>query len=142
MDPLEISIAECVREVWKELRYGYSESVYQRALDHEFRLRSIQYTPQFTLQLYYKGYRVGTGIADFIIVDPSTSDSYMVELKQCQTEATIGNGVSHCDAYCRASANKHRQIVITFMPHGVVMRGEGWSHTVDVVDNICVEDYA
>jgi GxxExxY protein len=54
-------------EVHKVLGNGFLEAVYQKALEHELRLRNIPFEAQVHLPVYYKGELVGDYIADFLI---------------------------------------------------------------------------
>ena len=54
-------------EVHKVLGNGFLEAVYQRALEHELKLRNIPFEAQVRLPVYYKGELVGDYIADFLI---------------------------------------------------------------------------
>ena len=54
-------------EVHKVLGNGFLEAVYQKALEHELRLRNIPFEAQVYLPVYYKGELVGDYIADFLI---------------------------------------------------------------------------
>ena len=54
-------------EVYKRLGTGYLESVYQEALEVEFRLRNVPFVPQATLQIEYRGMPLRhTFVADFL----------------------------------------------------------------------------
>lgn len=54
-------------EVHKVLGNGFLEAVYQKALEHELRLRNIPFEAQVHLPVYYKGELAGDYIADFLI---------------------------------------------------------------------------
>ena len=54
-------------EVHKVLGNGFLEAVYQKALEHELRLRNIPFEAQVRLPVYYKSELVGDFNADFLI---------------------------------------------------------------------------
>ena len=55
-------------EVYKILRSGFSEYVYQDALEQELKLRNIPYEREKQIDIYYKGTRLSHKyIADFIV---------------------------------------------------------------------------
>lgn len=71
-------------EVHRLLGPGFLESVYQEALEEEFRLRGIPCKPQKTIAVYYKGRQVGEGALDFLV-----AGVLIVELKAVQNLAPI-----------------------------------------------------
>lgn len=62
----------------------YDEAVYEEALCHELRIRSIPYERQRNFEIMYKGYTVGSGRVDFII-NPfwatKRHDEHVMEIK-------------------------------------------------------------
>ncbi len=56
-------------EVHKILGCGFSELVYQRALEVELRLRQIPFFPEKEMTIYYKNQRVGGRRIDFLVND-------------------------------------------------------------------------
>jgi GxxExxY protein len=66
----------CAVEVYRNLGYGFLESVYENALVFELTKRGLEIEVQKQLQVSYKGHIVGNFIAD-IIVDGKV----LVELK-------------------------------------------------------------
>jgi GxxExxY protein len=54
-------------EVHKILGCGFSEFVYQRALEVEFRLRQVPFVPEKEMTIYYKNERVGGRRIDFLV---------------------------------------------------------------------------
>lgn len=54
-------------EVHTTLGPGFLEAVYQRALAHELRIRSIPFEEQVCLPVIYKGVPAGEYAADFVI---------------------------------------------------------------------------
>ena len=63
-------------EVYKTLGNTFIESFYQKALEHEFTLRSIPFAPQKHIPAMYKGYEIGHYTPDFVCFD-----CIIVELK-------------------------------------------------------------
>jgi GxxExxY protein len=71
-------------EVHRTLGPGFLESVYQKALAIELRLRGIPASAQHRVELFYKGESVGEGFLDFLI-----DGKVIVELKAVETLAAI-----------------------------------------------------
>lgn len=63
-------------EVHQHLGPAYHESIYQRALAHEFRLQQISFEREKEISLSYKGQAVGKYRLDFLV-----DDKVIVELK-------------------------------------------------------------
>ena len=71
------SIIGAAMTVHQELGYGFLETVYQEALEKEFKLRDISYKREMPLKIYYKNEPLDKCyIADFICFD-----KIIVELK-------------------------------------------------------------
>jgi GxxExxY protein len=64
---LSFAVIGAAMEVHKQLGSGFLESVYQKALAHELRLRNIPFEEQVHLKVVYKDILVGEYIADFIV---------------------------------------------------------------------------
>jgi GxxExxY protein len=73
---LTYSTIGAAMEVHHVLGPGFVESVYERALAHEFELRDIAYQRQADLNVAYKGIVAGEFRADFLV-----DDKVIVELK-------------------------------------------------------------
>jgi GxxExxY protein len=71
-------------EVHRILGPGFLESVYQQALEVEFRMRGIPYQPQYPVDVNYKGYSVGEGRLDFLV-----GDVLIVELKAVENLSPV-----------------------------------------------------
>lgn len=63
-------------EVWKELGYGFLESVYKRAMKAELELRGLKAETEVKIKVSYKGIPVGDFQADLLV-----NGVVLVELK-------------------------------------------------------------
>jgi len=63
-------------EVYKELGYGFLESVYQKAMKVELELRGLKAELESEIRVFYKGVNVGYFEADIFV-----NDCVLVELK-------------------------------------------------------------
>ena len=68
-------IIRCAIEVHKVLGPGFREIVYQRALALEFEMADISYSREVEIAIYYKGEKIDTRRADFIV------EQIMLEIK-------------------------------------------------------------
>ena len=64
---LTYQIIGAAMEVHKVLGPGFLETVYQKALAHELKLRGLFFDDQVRLPVSYKGELMGEYIADFIV---------------------------------------------------------------------------
>lgn len=62
--------------VWKELGPAFKESVYQKALEEEFRNRNILFKSQQQIPIFYNKKKIGVYTPDFII-----DDKIIIEIK-------------------------------------------------------------
>lgn len=62
--------------VHNELGTGYPERIYQRALALEFELNDIKFLQEHSMDICYKGTRIGRRRVDFLV-----EDTIMLELK-------------------------------------------------------------
>jgi GxxExxY protein len=69
-------IIACAMEVHRVMGNGFQEVVYQRCLAIEMSRQGLEYSREYEMKLYYKGYDVGTRRVDFFV-----EKSVMVELK-------------------------------------------------------------
>ncbi len=67
LNTISEKIIGCAIEVHKVLGPGLLESVYHKALMHEFRENKIKFESEKEIQVMYKGHIVGEFRADFII---------------------------------------------------------------------------
>ena len=63
------AIMGAVFEVYKTLGNSFTEHFYQKALEHEFRLRKIPFESQKTIPAKYKGVEIGFFRPDFVCYD-------------------------------------------------------------------------
>jgi len=73
---LTYKIRRAVFDVFNTLGPGHKESVYQKALAKEFSSQKIQYLSEKSLDVFYKGDKVGVYKPDFIV-----EDRVVVEIK-------------------------------------------------------------
>jgi GxxExxY protein len=69
-------IIGCGIEVHRNLGPGLLESIYEKALCHEFSLNNIQFINQLTVPIIYKGAKLGEHRIDFLV-----ENEIIVELK-------------------------------------------------------------
>jgi len=68
LDDLEYQITGACIDVHKDLGPGLLESVYQKCLAHELRLRHILFSSEHTIDVVYKGFHLDTALrVDFLI---------------------------------------------------------------------------
>jgi GxxExxY protein len=79
-----ISIAQ---DVYETLGSGFSEDVYQRALQVGLRLANIAYESQKVVEVMYRGYYVGEGYPDLVLW--FGNERIVVELKAVSGEIGI-----------------------------------------------------
>ena len=75
-DPTTQQIIGCAMEVHKQLGPGFQEVIYQRCLALEFSATGLRFGREIEYPIYYKGRKVGTRRADFIV-----NSRIVVELK-------------------------------------------------------------
>jgi GxxExxY protein len=63
-------------EVHSEVGPGYNEEIYQKALENELRNRRIDFEPQKSIEVKFKGEVVGLKFLDFLV-----DDKVVVEIK-------------------------------------------------------------
>lgn len=125
--PLLCVIADAARRVYKEMGYGFTENVYQNALEYELSFeKDLEIIPQFTIRVQYKGHYVGTGIPDMLVrrVRETRDESdrpVIVELKTGRTNNCASAGLMQAMAYRRALAAsdpdvQYDLIAVSFLP--------------------------
>jgi GxxExxY protein len=82
-------------EVHKNLKSGYTENIYHRALEYELELREILYEPEKEIKIIYKGRIIGNYKIDLLI-----NKRIVVELKAVQEfcNAHISQVISYLKA--------------------------------------------
>ena len=73
---LSYAIRNCSFTVHNELGSGHKESVYQNALEEEFRRRNIKYSREIQIPVTYRGKKIGVYQPDFLV-----ENKVIVELK-------------------------------------------------------------
>ncbi len=76
-DPLTQEVIGAAIEVHRLIGPGLLESVYQRCLDQELRLRGMTFVPQAKLPVAYKGMLLG----DDLVIDFHFPGALVVEIK-------------------------------------------------------------
>lgn len=84
LDELAHAVIGAAIEVHRNLEPGFLESVYEQALEIEFKLRAIPFERQKELAVSYKGHQVGKGFLDLLV-----ADSLVLELKAVDKLAQI-----------------------------------------------------
>ena len=67
-------IKKIANDVYRVLGSGFSEGVYDRAMQVGLRLAKITYEGQKVVELKYKNHCVGEGYASFAIITTKTED--------------------------------------------------------------------
>ena len=90
------TVLACAYEVFEDLGEGWSEVVYQKALEVALREKGIRYESQVTVPIYFKNeYLVGEAVPDLLVwveLGNGKRVCVVVELK-CTTEITRSNVV-------------------------------------------------
>jgi len=89
-------IIGCAMEVHKALGNGFQEVVYQRALEYEMLLQSLEFSREHEMPIFYKKQHVGTRRVDFLV-----EGKISVELKALiQTEPVhLAQAINYLEAY-------------------------------------------
>lgn len=78
-------IKKVAEDVFETLGSGYSEEVYEKAMEVGLRLAKIPYENQRVLPIFYKNFAVGTSKPDLIIKDIEGDEKIILELKATST---------------------------------------------------------
>lgn len=81
MKDISYEIIGCAYEVHRTLGPGLLESVYQKALVQELKLRGFNVKSEVNIEINYKGVNVGSDLRLDIIVN----DTIIIELKSVET---------------------------------------------------------
>jgi GxxExxY protein len=79
LNEVTFQIIACIIEVHKILGFGFLESVYEKALLKELRLRGLKAESQKEIKVSYKDEEVGSYFADIIV-----NDDIILELKSVE----------------------------------------------------------
>lgn len=97
-------------EVYEILGGGYNESVYEEAMAVEFRAAGVDYRKQPTVEVMYKGHKVGEQDLDFCCV---LADGIVTELKAV---SSISKGhIAQLRAYMRTTG-RDEGLIVNFPP--------------------------
>ena len=66
-DPITHEIIGCAMEIHRQLGAGFQEVIYQRCLEIELGVKGLPFGREVEQPIYYKGNKVGTRRADFIV---------------------------------------------------------------------------
>jgi len=66
-EELTEQIIACYYEVFNEIGFGFLETVYEKALVHELKLRGIESIRQGKIDVFYKGEKVGDYFCDVLV---------------------------------------------------------------------------
>ena len=80
IDSLSYKVIGCAMEVHNTLGPGLLETVYEKALIHELRLKGLTVTSQVPVDMNYKGVNLGEGLRLDLLVE----DSLIIELKSVE----------------------------------------------------------
>jgi len=78
-------IRKIAEDIFETLGSGYSEEVYEKAMEVGLRLAKIPYENQRVLPVFYKNFAVGTSKPDLIVKDTSGGEKIILELKATPT---------------------------------------------------------
>ena len=79
-------IRKIAEDVFETLGSGYSEEVYEKAMEVGLRLAKIPYENQRVLPIFYKNFAVGTSKPDLIVKDTEGGEKIILELKATPTQ--------------------------------------------------------
>ncbi len=82
-------IKKIAEDVFETLGSGYSEDVYEKAMEVGLRLAKIPYENQRVLPIFYKNFAVGTSRPDLIVKDTEGGEKIILELKATSTPTGI-----------------------------------------------------
>ncbi len=78
-------IKKIAEDVFDALGSGYSEEVYEKAMEVGLRLAKIPYENQRVLPVFYKNFAVGVSRPDLIVKDNDGGEKIVLELKATPT---------------------------------------------------------
>ena len=95
-------------EIFNELKTGFNEVVYQKALELELRMIGIMYESEKIIPIIYKKHQIGIGRADIIL-----NDEIIIELKAIGNLNGNGKEVNQLNNYLKFTGLK-KGILINF----------------------------
>jgi GxxExxY protein len=86
----------CAIEVHKRLGNGFQEVIYQRALEIEMRLASLQFEREMNMPVFYRQEQIGTRRVDFFV-----ENKIMVEIKAIikLEDVHLAQAMNYLEAY-------------------------------------------
>ncbi len=111
---LSYQIVGCAYKVFNELKYGFHEKHYQRALEKEFNVAGLAFKRELCFQITYQSKLIGKYYLDFLV-----EDEVVVELKVSNEIYT--NHIKQVLSYLK-STGKKLGIIILFAPQGIKYR--------------------
>ena len=82
-------IKKIAEDVFNTLGSGYSEEVYEKAMEVGLRLAKIPYENQRILPIFYKNFAVGMSKPDLIVKDEKGGEQIILELKATASPTTL-----------------------------------------------------
>ena len=89
-------ILAAAQEVHRHLGPGYQEVIYQRALAKELPAHGLEYSREVSMDVLYKGEKVGRRRVDFVV--GSGAESVMVEIKANLEDVDFVQALSYLKA--------------------------------------------
>ncbi len=89
-------IIGCCMKVHRVLGSGFQETIYQRALEIEFKNNLLDYNREMEMGIFYEGLYIGTRRVDFFV-----ADKIMLELKAVSelNDLHLAQAMNYCQAY-------------------------------------------
>ena len=93
---LTSKIIGCAMTVHKALGNGFQEVIYQRALEIEMNVASIEFSREFKMPIYYREQQIGTRRVDFLV-----EGKISVELKAITKleDVHFAQAINYLEAY-------------------------------------------
>jgi GxxExxY protein len=103
---IQCILEEIVMEVRRTMGSGYHESIYQKAVETELRLRGISYESQPVIPIFYKTFNVGFHRPDLIV-----EGQIIVELKSTRSQSCV-NAERQLDRYLQTTSHNVGALVV------------------------------
>jgi len=89
-------IIGCAMRVHSTLGNGFQEVIYQRALQIEMQLESLEFQREMEMPIFYRDEQIGTRRVDFFV-----ENEIMVELKAIilLEDVHLAQAINYCEAY-------------------------------------------